>query len=194
MNKKKYKFLITGHSRSGTGYMSELMKSLGYDVGHEKYGEDGISSWVHAHPTLTVPWYRTKSRSGLGFEKVFHVVREPMDVISSTLTDLGGYKLRKRVVRIPDCKRICDTLAHSLLSWTDLIDKEFPEREIVRVETADKWMPKILTKLGYTIKDNSTFPPKNVNSRRHRTIDFEELSESLRLKITEYRLKYGYTP
>lgn len=48
--KKKYyrPLLLTGHPRCGTGYAANLCRQLGLDVGHEKLGTDGISSWMFA--------------------------------------------------------------------------------------------------------------------------------------------------
>lgn len=43
---EKRKFLILGHPRSGTGFMSILLQRYGYRVGHEWMMEDGISSWM----------------------------------------------------------------------------------------------------------------------------------------------------
>jgi rhodanese-related sulfurtransferase len=40
--------LIAGHPRTGTGYAAALCRQLGVDVGHEKLGASGISSWMFA--------------------------------------------------------------------------------------------------------------------------------------------------
>ncbi|NEV65331.1 glycosyltransferase family 25 protein [Thiorhodococcus minor] len=56
--KKKFfrTLLITGHPRCGTGYASALCRQMGLDVGHEKAGRDGISSWMFAVEDKNNPW------------------------------------------------------------------------------------------------------------------------------------------
>jgi hypothetical protein len=48
-------FIIVGCCRSGTGYMSALFTACGYDVGHERLGKHGISSWCWAVTDTTTP-------------------------------------------------------------------------------------------------------------------------------------------
>jgi hypothetical protein len=59
-------FLITGVPRSGTGYMAKLMQALGYDVGHEIIRPHGISSWLWAADSPTVPYGAPRNRAQIG--------------------------------------------------------------------------------------------------------------------------------
>lgn len=80
----KKRLLVTGCARSGTGYISAVLKLCGLDIGHEYVGEDGCSSWPMAVDALACPWGPTTQ--GLEFEHTFHQVRHPLLVISSVNT------------------------------------------------------------------------------------------------------------
>lgn len=41
-------FLIVGHPRCGTGFTANLLSQMGFDVGHEADGRDGLASWMFA--------------------------------------------------------------------------------------------------------------------------------------------------
>jgi len=58
-------------ARSGTKYIVEVLKRLGYDIGHERAGEDGS---VGYHLAVIRP------------EKCLHQVRHPIKQISSMRT------------------------------------------------------------------------------------------------------------
>lgn len=74
------KFIIVGCGRSGTMYMSKVFEILGYKVGHEGFKNNGTSSWYiverrHAQ--------RVKELMSGHNATYIHIVRNPMDVISS---------------------------------------------------------------------------------------------------------------
>ena len=48
--------LFVGHPRSGTGFAAELSAQFGLDIGHERDGADGISSWMFAVDADENPW------------------------------------------------------------------------------------------------------------------------------------------
>jgi hypothetical protein len=75
------KLLITGCGRSGTKYITVLLKQLGMDIGHECMGKDGIASWCMTINSEIVPW--GPSAKDYNFEHVFHQVRHPLLVFSS---------------------------------------------------------------------------------------------------------------
>jgi len=84
-------FVVTGTPRSGTTYMTSLLRELGYDCTHERcfdpwhitFAEErpdariwGDSSW------LAVPYLRELPPS----TRVIHVVRNPVDAINSIVS------------------------------------------------------------------------------------------------------------
>lgn len=78
------RLLITGCGRSGTKYVTHLLRRLGLDVPHERMGEDGIASWGMAVDADAVAW-GVPARD-YDFDHVFHQVREPRQVIASVTT------------------------------------------------------------------------------------------------------------
>lgn len=78
------RLLITGCGRSGTKYVTHLLRRLGLDVPHERMGADGIASWAMAVDADAVVW--GVSPRDYDFEHVFHQVRDPREVIASATT------------------------------------------------------------------------------------------------------------
>jgi hypothetical protein len=85
MDKRTRKrLLITGCGRSGTRYITHLLRRLGMDVRHERMGAAGIASWGMAVDSDTVAW-GVPTRQ-FAFEHIFHQVRDPRHVIASATT------------------------------------------------------------------------------------------------------------
>jgi hypothetical protein len=78
------KILITGCGRSGTKYITFVLRRLGVDVRHERMGRDGVASWYMAVDTSRVPF--GQPRRGTTFEHIYHQVRHPLQVIASAAT------------------------------------------------------------------------------------------------------------
>lgn len=85
---EKKKLLITGCGRSGTFYSTEVWRSLGLDIRHERpvshhgiMGEDGASSWLMAVNDPNPPF--GPSATDYKFDVVVHQVRNPLKVIAS---------------------------------------------------------------------------------------------------------------
>ena len=66
--------LVAGHPRSGTGYMAQLLSSMGLQVGHEVVREHGISHWQFAQKTDKVPYRIKRGRNCFKFTHVIHVI------------------------------------------------------------------------------------------------------------------------
>ncbi len=76
------KVIVTGCGRSGTLYMSKVLTALGFDIGHEGFMADGVSSWYIVEPT------RAQAVKDMvrGCDVVFiHIIRSPLEVISSMM-------------------------------------------------------------------------------------------------------------
>ena len=76
--------LVTGCGRSGTRYMTFILRRLGLDVRHERLGRDGIASWALAVDAEQVPW--GPSARTASFELILHQVRHPLAVVNSVMT------------------------------------------------------------------------------------------------------------
>lgn len=112
------KILITGHPRTGTGYAAKCLQDIGLDVGHEKLGADGISSWLWA-----VDCY-DNARWGDNYRDIFPemtimLVRNPHDVIASMAhTAARAFAWMGQYVEIPAGTDIVKAAA-VLVAWTE---------------------------------------------------------------------------
>lgn len=93
---ERKKLLITGCGRSGTFYATEVWRSLGLDIRHERpipphgcMGEHGVASWFLAVDDPNPPF--GPSAAGYKFDCVLHLVRHPLKVIAS----MAQFILRK---------------------------------------------------------------------------------------------------
>ena len=83
--------LITGCGRSGTTYISNVLRKAGLGVKHERVGSHGTASWYFAvNDTAPVLPHEKHKRHANGetrgdfcFEVVLHQVRHPLKVIAS---------------------------------------------------------------------------------------------------------------
>lgn len=94
------KLLITGCGRSGTAWISAVLRSLGFDVRHEGEGQHGTASWCLAAGDVPLPsWHKPVANSN--WTTVLHQVREPLASIASLSTvRAGSYLWASRYVDI----------------------------------------------------------------------------------------------
>ncbi len=91
VKKKHFRaLLVVGHPRCGTGYAANLCGQLGLDVGHERLGADGISSWMFAvdadeNPYAADPVART--RRALAWKHLVMPVRDLASAAGSVMRD-----------------------------------------------------------------------------------------------------------
>lgn len=121
--------LITGHPRSGTGYVSKLCQAYGLDVRHEELGANGISSWLFTPFVNYRPPFNKfeESRQDLMFSHVFGVIRHPFDIIASTAyteVDAHSWHWRKSFVFIDESRNIIEQSAMSVIGWYKLLDAQ----------------------------------------------------------------------
>ena len=72
--------LVAAHRRSGTRYTAKFLRKLGFKVGDNRVRADGAVSWVH----VGVGRYKDRLVLPNQFDRIFHQVRHPLDVISSS--------------------------------------------------------------------------------------------------------------
>lgn len=76
--------LITGSPRSGTRYVSSLLRQSGIRAFHERVGSDGSVSSLFAVDDFWYPGNKNPMRrSSFDWTHVFHQVRHPLDTIAS---------------------------------------------------------------------------------------------------------------
>ncbi len=101
MAKYRRKLLVLGAPRSGTRFMSRVLRNCGVQVGHEGFKPDGLVTMFYAVEDC---WYPGKhwstdeehpvedesltQRSLFEFEQVWHLVRDPRKVIPSLASNV----------------------------------------------------------------------------------------------------------
>jgi hypothetical protein len=77
--------LITGCARSGTTYITEVLRHCGLDILHEAEGQHGIVSWLMATRDYKTPY--GPAFYNFCFKHIFHQVRDPLKTMSSLTTE-----------------------------------------------------------------------------------------------------------
>lgn len=125
---------IIAHPRSGTGYAARLFQACGLDIGHERLGRDGISSWWWATPESLNGPPRPPAFNEGNYEgwEIIHLIREPAGVIDSVrFTEPKSQPFRCHYGDIDF--RTFDPIQHaidSLYSWNILISEMKPKHTI----------------------------------------------------------------
>ncbi len=195
-------FLILGHPRSGTGYMAQLFTALGYEVGHERVAEHGISSWMFAVYAEEVPYtFDGKTRGDIHPRHVLQVVRNPIDVISSmahTVHEEPAWEFIERYALVHREAPFEIRAVQSVIAWNRLIQGHFPRPTLVNLENAAVTVHDFLTRAGYkppALRD-VTLPPANYNTRPHPRLGRGELIEKLPCELLcelqIHACQYGY--
>lgn len=200
--KESKKFLVIGHPRSGTGYMSKLFISIGYDVQHERMGRHGTSCWSFAIENDNwMPWFRS-NRDNWDFDWVIHVVRNPVDVINSVYftEEYGGSAMfRSHHLNLPPLSEnysVLERVVDSVLGWNELILSQNPD-VTVRAETAQNQIRHFLQVNDiHSVVRYTDPPPRNVNSRSHKDLTLTDFKlwvpREKMLAIKEFTERYNY--
>ena len=193
--------LVTGHPRSGTGYMSALMISLGMHVRHERMGKHGTSSWVCAPPKPGMVPYGC-SRGDIHFNNLIHVVRHPLKVIASSgYTQFGHGTHRNRMINfmsrfilIHKTDKPIYQATQSYIGWNRLIGSQAPDIR-VQAETAYHEIIQYLEEKGFELEVGDP-PPNNVNWRKHHQFTSAELKDQIGVELfnalQDSAGEYGY--
>jgi hypothetical protein len=123
-------FLIIGHPRSGTKYMSDLFIANGFDVQHETIGQHGTSNWQFAVRAEKYPFdVDGIRRQDVEFKTVIHVMRHPLHAINSiAFTEWGSDNFRASF--IPLCGNQFERAIMSYYGWNMLIQSQQPDKTI----------------------------------------------------------------
>jgi hypothetical protein len=198
---KHHRFLlITGCARSGTTYISEVLKLSGLDIGHELVGKDGVSSWFMCIEADHVPWKHRPSAIGFHFDHIFHQVRHPLKVISSVL----GTEHRKAIdyfsKNIPEIYAKDSPIVKSAKYWYywNLYAEQKAEWRY-QVEHINECLEEMGQRLGISL-DKAILQnvPRDTNHRKATTnLTWahlkEEIPTNLFINIQEMALRYGYS-
>lgn len=149
-------YLILAHPRCGTGYMSELFRANGIDVGHEVIHTHGTSNWQMAVGAEQYPFpgdcYR---RQDVSFDTVIHVLRQPLDAVASiAFTERRSEYFRAQYVNLFGNE--FEKAILSLSGWNKIIRAQLPTLTIA--------LPHAAAALWLT----TDVPPQN--TREHDTL------------------------
>lgn len=168
----KGKIFICGCPRSGTVYITEILKVLGYKVGHEHIGEDGT---VGYHLTVIKP------------KNCFHQVRHPLAQIASMDT-IDSWNFIHRVIETSD-KELRGRMEF-WLRW-NLMCEDFC---VWRYRLEDIPWSEFLERVGHDYVDMPEIST-DINSRPHEWLtwgDLYECDEELAKEISNKSVEYGY--
>lgn len=108
---KVYPLLVAATPRSGTVFMSNLLKKLDVQVANdgEMPKRDGMVSWIHVFrdPRYDLSWTAAKDLHDSKFRAVWHQVRDPLKCLTSIaftepLEDARYTKYLKRHIHLQD--------------------------------------------------------------------------------------------
>ncbi len=188
--------LIIGCARSGTTYMTQVLRANGLDVKHEGDGSFGIVSWPMVAESETSPWGPGAKK--FFFSHIFHQVRDPLKTIASASKEpMSSWVYICR--HCPEIK-LDDTplvkAAKYWYYWNLLAEKK--AEWTYRVEDIEAVMDKMGRRLKIKLdKGVLVSIPKNTNSRNYRVSytwpDIKAaVSPDLYKKIVKLAKHYGY--
>jgi hypothetical protein len=161
MNKR---LLVTGCGRSGTKYISILLKRAGLDIGHERMGGDGICSWLFGADAADTPWGPAPSE--YRFDYIFHLVRHPLSAIPSIATFKGrAWDYISRHIDIDKDDPVLLRSAKYWLYWNAMVEDKTSDR--IRIEDMPDAIDLVCGSLGIDadISELRTVPT-DINTRR----------------------------
>ena len=192
------KIVIIGCPRSGTLYTSKIFKASGLDVGHEKWGKDGIVSWFNTIEPLKCDYTLSTCRSNKikKIDKreyiILHQVRNPLKTIASmhSISNISWDYVYKEL----DISREKSCLYRCMQFWLMWNQKaEVHAYFTFRVENMDKEWPLIMRCMGTTNVFNKGY--LGIHSRKHREVTWDDLyneDEYLAKSIENKSRSYGY--
>ena len=212
-SKRPIDFVITGTPRSGTGFVSQILRNLGFDCGHEArfnpwatiYEERrhddrpwGDSSW------LAVPFLSHLPPS----TKVFHVVRDPLKAINSIIgvghfswdSDYRTFLLRHCGIDRGKWNADPSTAQFFWMTWNRMIEQNSQvvmRFQLERIENfvqriANEILPKSDIRQNH-IKDSIGAVPTDYNTRPHQCgpiLTESDLTKECRAMGRRYGYRY----
>jgi hypothetical protein len=116
------RLLVVGSPRSGTMYFTQFLRRFGMRVSHERMGEDGTVNAGWLAPKLEEdPLIVGRGRQHYEFEKIIHLVRNPLACIDSLSREMHDVfwrwqRLHSQIEVPPDD---IERIAAFWVFWTD---------------------------------------------------------------------------
>ena len=130
------RIIILGHPRSGTGYAAEVCKAAGLNVGHERNGRDGISSWMWVAKKSEVPWGHGYTEEEDEDTIVVYILRDVNDTVASVFhTEWLSAEWRAKEIGTSESHlKTLDGAHHSIYEWYRLAHRNWPNAIDVCIE------------------------------------------------------------
>jgi len=209
--------LFIGHPHCGSGYMSKLLGYFGLEVGHERMGKRGISSWMFAVEDERNPFALdplSVSRKNTHFHSIVHFVRNPQTAIPSIVREdrhsKKSYAFRRKHILSAfgvDLDAAQSEVERAMLSyvyWNKIVERQWIDLR-VRVEEAVIPMRDFLAARDWLPAEAATGnpPPKDVNAQKlyqgklpeRPTLseaDWDDVDEGVKNKANSMCKRYGY--
>jgi len=190
-----YRILITGSPRSGTQYISRALQYVGVLARHERIGVDGIVSCLFCvedfHYIVKIPHPRLSECS---FENIYHLVRDPRDVIPSIVMNIRDdfWHWQEKHTGIPgDLMPATERSSMFWNTWNQIIEDRFPQAKRIRLEDIHSEWKGILNSLGVEYQDPIDVHPSQTE---HERLSYDQIENvSLRSSVMKRAYRYGYT-
>lgn len=180
--------LICSFPRSGTKYISEVMKKCNKDIRHERWGQDGIATWMIAGlyiPVVTsveeldvklLQHQVVNPLNNVNFDVTLHQVRNPLKAIASAKTIT--VKAAKYIVSHIDIELPVPSYAllmEAWIQWNTMCDAR--STYTYQVEKINESWPIIRTLLEIDRATPPVVAEGKLNSRSHSEITLEDLKK-----------------
>jgi hypothetical protein len=149
------KILVMANPRSGTLSMTNMLRKAGYDVRHERQGEQGTVSCFFFKRALYYPREKLTAKRHLNerfnirdFSHVYHLVRNPLHCIPSMAKVVGvGHRVWLHDIGVvnQDIKPKIKWAAHAWLH-TELAIMHHTQARIIRIEDVRQRWPRELNR------------------------------------------------
>jgi hypothetical protein len=175
-----FPLLVIGHPRCGSGYMSKLLAAFSLDLGHEKIGGDGISSWMFSVDDEEYPFYmdeHSSHKKNKYFKYKICYIRNPIDAIPSIVREnnysSASYEFRRKHIisnfniDLNDFNSSFQKAVASYVFWYKYIFLQGVDITI-RVENDEKKLKWFLFKkmLLHHLLSIKPLPEKNINKTK----------------------------
>jgi hypothetical protein len=203
----KRRLFVACHSRSGGRFLAKVLSNRLMRIGHEVVRQDGLVSWLHVGEGV-VPWLDDPVERG-EFERVVHMVRNPLEVITSAATTESSAALEymaKNVPQLPpfdyeEPKSRFQFYMHAYCEWNWLIEERWLPGFRLRIEDIREQWRELIDYVGEPLSWDTRppyVPPVRNHSRRHlyeQVVTWEmleEVDENAAKCVREMGARYGY--
>lgn len=189
--------LITGHPRSATHHISNLINAMGYSCKYEKRNPEGFTaSWKHIKSgTFEKPCGETDIVCD--FDKIIHQVRHPLKVIaSSTTLWTMSMNYMGQFIDLPDpIVNKDNTIKNCMitwLQWNEMIEKKATWRYQIEqlYDIQKEWCRQL--EIPFQEIPN---PERRTNAREHIKLTWDDLYKSDEMLAAAVQIRadrYGY--